>query len=57
MQKFGKDLNIALFFIKRSANMAAHLLARESYSFPDRVIDRGSVPINLQMIVLDDVQS
>lgn len=37
-----KELNkIDLFFIKRSANMAAQHLARGSFSFLDRVFDRG----------------
>ncbi|KAL8116399.1 hypothetical protein AgCh_022772 [Apium graveolens] len=48
------DLNIELLFIKRSANMAAHYLARESRSFPGRVFDRRSVPIELQSILLAD---
>lgn len=29
-----KNQNIALFFIRQSANMAAHFIARESRSFP-----------------------
>ena len=31
------ELNIELFFIKRSVNMAAHLLAGESCLYPGRV--------------------
>lgn len=50
-----RDLNIELFFVKRSADMAAHYLARESCSFPGRVFDRGSVPIGLNSIVLADL--
>lgn len=43
------DLNtVKLFFIKRSANMVAHELARASYSFPDRVFDRSFVPIGVE---------
>ncbi|XP_074359733.1 uncharacterized protein LOC141699810 [Apium graveolens] len=41
-----RDLNtVSLFFIKRSANVAAHELARVSYSIPDRVFDWSFVPI------------
>ncbi|XP_074363465.1 uncharacterized protein LOC141704019 [Apium graveolens] len=43
-----RDLNtVSLFFIKRSANVAAHELARVSYSFPDRVFDWRFVPIRV----------
>ncbi|XP_063943440.1 uncharacterized protein LOC108208212 [Daucus carota subsp. sativus] len=34
------ELNIDLCFIRRSANMAAHCIVRESCSFPGRVFDR-----------------
>ena len=50
-----KDSNIVLFFIRRSTNMAAHFLARESCSFPGRVFERGSVPVNLCSILLADL--
>ncbi|XP_074346940.1 uncharacterized protein LOC141685753 [Apium graveolens] len=50
-----RDLNIELFFVKRSANMAAHYLARESCSFPGQVFDRGSVPIELNSILFVDL--
>ncbi|KAL8119150.1 hypothetical protein AgCh_016602 [Apium graveolens] len=49
------ELNIELFFIKRSANMAAHLLARESCLYPGRVFDRRNVPIGLMNIVSADL--
>lgn len=49
------DSNIVLLFVRRSANMAAHFLARESRSFPGRVFDRGSVPVKLHPILLDDL--
>ncbi|XP_074363934.1 uncharacterized protein LOC141704624 [Apium graveolens] len=46
---------ISLSFIKRSANEAAHYVARESYSFPDRVLDRRNVPIKLLCILQADL--
>lgn len=53
-----KELNIIeLFFIKRSANMAAHELARESYFYPDRVFDKRSVPSRVDYALTVDVQS
>lgn len=39
--------NIELLFVKRSANMVAHTLARESYALPGRSFNRWSVPINV----------
>lgn len=51
-----KILNIAVFHIKRSANEAAHFLARESSSFPGRVFDGSSVPVNLVPILLKDLR-
>ena len=45
---------VSLLFIKRSANMAAHELARVSYSFPDRVFDRSSVPIGVENALIAD---
>ncbi|XP_074369749.1 uncharacterized protein LOC141711243 [Apium graveolens] len=44
----------SLFFVKRSANEAAHYMARESYSFPDRVLNRSTVPIELLNILQVD---
>ena len=44
-----------LFFIRRSANMAAHFLAKEAYSFPGREIDGRNVPVNLKTILLADL--
>ncbi|XP_074342553.1 uncharacterized protein LOC141680150 [Apium graveolens] len=35
---------VSLFFVKRSANMVAHQLARESYDYPGRSFDMRSVP-------------
>lgn len=40
--------NISLYFIKRSANMVAHTLARASYNHPGRSFDRWSVPIEVK---------
>lgn len=37
--------NIQLYFIKRYANMAAHELARVSYTYLDHSFDRSYVPI------------
>ncbi|KAL8098853.1 hypothetical protein AgCh_031539 [Apium graveolens] len=46
--------NIELLFVKRSANMVAHTLARESYALPGRSFNRWSVPINvLRCIEMD----
>ncbi|XP_074377941.1 uncharacterized protein LOC141719459 [Apium graveolens] len=49
--------NFQLYFIKRSANMAAHELARASYSFPDRIFDRGTVPIEVDKCIVADLMS
>lgn len=50
-----KELNTTtLFYIKRSANMVAHELARASYSFPDRVFDRIFVRVDVQIALLKD---
>lgn len=56
-RKLVKELNIALFFIRRFANMVAHLITRESCSFPGRVFDGRSDPVNLRSILLDDLSS
>ena len=45
---------ISLVHVKRSANVAAHTLARLSRSFPDRVFDRRSVPIEVGNIVTSE---
>lgn len=46
---------VSLFFVKRSANMAAHELARLSYSFPDREFDRNYIPIVVQNVLRSDL--
>lgn len=52
-----KELNIEVFYIKRSANEAAHVLARESSSFPGRVFDGRSVPVSLESILMNDLRN
>lgn len=46
---------VSLFFVKRCANMAAHELARMSYSFPDRVFDGMSIPIGVKNVLRSDL--
>lgn len=51
-----KRLNkISLYFVRRSANMAAHCMAKASYSFPDRVFNGGNVPVDVKNVVLADL--
>ncbi|KAL8124124.1 hypothetical protein AgCh_011939 [Apium graveolens] len=55
-RKMLEDLNtVSLFFVKQSANMAAHELARLSYFFPDRVFDRISIPIGVKNVLRSDL--
>lgn len=44
-----------LSFIKRSANMVAHCLARQSCFFPGRVFDRRFVPVEVESMLLADL--
>ena len=44
-----------LFFVKRSANEAAHYIARESYYFPDQVLVGSSVPTEFMSILQADL--
>ncbi|KAL8114965.1 hypothetical protein AgCh_021696 [Apium graveolens] len=46
---------VNLSFVRRSANMAAHFLAKESCSYPDRVISRSDVPIDLHNVLMHDL--
>ncbi|XP_074355880.1 uncharacterized protein LOC141695540 [Apium graveolens] len=47
---------VSLSFIKRSANIVAHELARASYFFPDREFDRRSVvPIEVDVALKADL--
>ncbi|XP_074348990.1 uncharacterized protein LOC141688433 [Apium graveolens] len=48
---FKESQTISLFFVRQSANEAAHYIARESYSFPDRVLVGSSVPIEFLSIL------
>ncbi|KAL8101649.1 hypothetical protein AgCh_033518 [Apium graveolens] len=45
----------SLFFVKRYANEAAHYIARESYSFRDRVLVGSSVPVEFMFILQADL--
>ena len=46
--------NTELLFVKRSANMTAHALTKESCSFPDRWFDKDSVPSPVKYVVMVD---
>ena len=48
--------NIKLYFVKRSANMSAHELARVSHMYPDRSFDWRSVPINVRQCMMIDLE-
>ncbi|KAL1804932.1 hypothetical protein ACET3Z_028000 [Daucus carota] len=39
---------LSLSFVKPSANVVAHSLARESYNYSGRIFDRSSVPVGIQ---------
>uniref|UniRef100_A0A803PWA8 Uncharacterized protein n=1 Tax=Cannabis sativa TaxID=3483 RepID=A0A803PWA8_CANSA len=45
---------VTLSFVKRSANKAAHFLARSSYYMSDRTIDASNLPSELVEIVMND---
>ncbi|XP_074356469.1 uncharacterized protein LOC141696188 [Apium graveolens] len=47
--------NVRLYFIKRSANIVAHELARVSYVYPDRMFDWNDAPINVKHCILNDL--
>ncbi|KAL8102974.1 hypothetical protein AgCh_027490 [Apium graveolens] len=49
--------NIKLSFVKRSANMVAHQLARISYYLSGRSFDRRSVPISIQNCFSTDLST
>lgn len=51
----GNSNKVTLSFVRRSANMAAHFLARESCSHPGRVISRSDVPIDLNYVLMNDL--
>uniref|UniRef100_A0A162A085 RNase H type-1 domain-containing protein n=1 Tax=Daucus carota subsp. sativus TaxID=79200 RepID=A0A162A085_DAUCS len=46
---------IDLFFVKRSANMVAHQLARESYFLSGRTFDRTNIPSSIQNCIVSDL--
>ncbi|XP_060965673.1 uncharacterized protein LOC115711034 [Cannabis sativa] len=47
-------LNVTLCFVKRSANRAAHFIARHSLSLAERMFPINSVPLELLSILLGD---
>lgn len=47
--------NVSLFFVKRSANMVAHSLARASYYFPDRTFTGRDVPVEVKNCISFDL--
>ncbi|XP_074327679.1 uncharacterized protein LOC141665589 [Apium graveolens] len=47
--------NVSLLFVRRSANMTAHYVAKMSYSFPGRVFDRENVPIEIKNVLMTDL--
>lgn len=47
--------NVKLYFIKQSANMSAHELARVSHMYPDRMFDWRSVPVSIRTCILNDL--
>ncbi|XP_063945892.1 uncharacterized protein LOC135151390 [Daucus carota subsp. sativus] len=47
---------ISLYHVKRSANMVAHQLARESYNYPDRTFDRDSIPSSVKYCIEMDLK-
>lgn len=52
---FIQSNNLELYFVKRSANMAAHTLARASHIYSDRSFNRGSVPIEVKQCIEADL--
>lgn len=46
---------ITLFFVKRSANMVAHQVARESYYLSGRSLNRESVPDSIKNVIALDL--
>lgn len=47
--------NVKLYFIKRSANMSAHELAKVSYIYSDREFVWRSVPANVKHCISNDL--
>lgn len=48
---------ITLFFVKRSANMVTHQIARELYSLSGRIIDKSFVPSSILNCIALDLSS
>ena len=48
---------VNVIFVKRSANAAAHSIARASASYPDCNFDSGSIPIDLLSSLVADIDS
>lgn len=46
---------VKLFYVKRSANMVAHQVSRESYNLSGRIIDRNYVPSSIQNYIMLDL--
>ncbi|XP_074374107.1 uncharacterized protein LOC141714488 [Apium graveolens] len=46
---------VSLYHVKRSANMVAHQLARESYSYPDRSFNRDTIPVSVNSCIEMDL--
>ncbi|KAL8115695.1 hypothetical protein AgCh_022262 [Apium graveolens] len=54
-QNILKKYNLfSVLFVKQSANIVALELARESYSFPDRIFDRSYFPYGVDITLLSD---
>ena len=47
--------NVQLLFVKRSANIVAHSLARASYSLPDRTFSGRDVPVEVKQFISHDL--
>uniref|UniRef100_A0A803PRL2 RNase H type-1 domain-containing protein n=1 Tax=Cannabis sativa TaxID=3483 RepID=A0A803PRL2_CANSA len=50
-------INVSLLFVKRSANCAAHFVARHSISLAERMFSINSVPMELMSILTSDCSS
>ena len=48
---------VKVVFIKRSANAAAHSVARASASYPDCIFDLGNIPIALLSPLVTHIDS
>uniref|UniRef100_A0A803Q693 RNase H type-1 domain-containing protein n=1 Tax=Cannabis sativa TaxID=3483 RepID=A0A803Q693_CANSA len=46
--------NVSLRFVKRSANRAAHVIARQSQLFADRMFTKDDIPSELKVVLLSD---